>query len=393
MATTIGQASAPPSEPGAGFWLPELPTGRYQGADFLALEMKHVWNKSWLFVGHSNELTAVGAFKLFQELGRSVIVIRGADNVIRAFHNTCRHRGAELLQESKGVTKRFVCPYHAWGYDLKGNLVSVPDAEDFPCLKKEEKSLLAVRCELWRGLIYINFDPSAMSLAEYMMPLSAEYADIPFEKLVPKFDLSYDLAGNWKAVYDNFLEGYHVSVVHARTVGNQLDGNSCSQVLYRNGHGRMITKLRRQNAPLLNGEMDESIRLSDRFKQSVEGMMPFPNGTFVLDSVSVSVLHFWPVGHDKTRIKTLFFALQGGNNQDNEEYWAAFKQYQDAIMAEDQVLLPGIQRNIDNGTSPTMVLKNDERLIHGYHQEIDRLIGPENIDPQLRVARHIPVEG
>jgi len=374
------------------FYVPELPTGRYQGTAFYALEVEHVWNKSWLFVGHVSELEKAGSYKLFSEMGRSVIVSRGEDHVIRAFHNTCRHRGAEILVQPTGVAKRFICPYHAWGYNLSGELVSVPELEDFPCLEKEEKSLLPVRCEVFRGFMYINFDDNAAPVSEYMAPIAPVYADIPFENLVKKFELCYDVVGNWKAVYDNFLEGYHVSTVHARTVGNQLDNKQAQALRYANGHGRMITKLRRKNAPLLNGEMDETARISDRFEDSIEGMTPFPNGNFVIDAMSVSILHFWPVGHDNTRIRSFFFALPGSAQEDNQEYWDAFKNYQDQILEEDRQLLPGIQRNINNGTSPTMVLKNGEQIIHNYHQEIDRLIGPERIDPALRVKKFLPID-
>jgi len=387
----VNDARAPASEKKV-FSVPELPTGRYRGTAFYALELEYVWNKSWLFVGHVSELEKTGSYKLFQELGRSVIVSRGEGDVIRAFHNTCRHRGAEILLEPKGVAKRFICPYHSWGYNLSGDLVSVPELEDFPCLKKEEKGLLPVRCEVFRGFVYINFDENAAPLSEYMAPVQPVYADIPFEKLVPKFELSYDVVGNWKAVYDNFLEGYHVSTVHARTVGNQLDGKGTQALRYANGHGRMITKLRRQNAPLLNGEMDETARISDRFSESIEGLMPFPNGNFVIDSMSVSVLHFWPVGHDNARIRSVFFALKGSTQENNQEYWDAFRNYQNEILEEDRVLLPGIQRNINNGTSPTMVLKNGEQIIHNYHQEIDRLIGSERIEPALRVKEFLPIE-
>src|SRR3546814_16737695 len=80
-----------------------------------------------------------------------------------AFHKICRHRGAALLQEPTGTERRFVCPYHSWGYAIDGKLVSVPEAHNFACLEKSENGLLPVRCETWRGMIFINLDGTARS--------------------------------------------------------------------------------------------------------------------------------------------------------------------------------------------------------------------------------------
>src|SRR3546814_18608566 len=104
-----------------------------------------------------------------------------------AFHKICRHRGAALLQEPTGTERRFVCPYHSWGYAIDGKLVSVPEAHNFACLEKSENGLLPVRCETWRGLIFINLDDNAQPLAEFFAPITAETADFrPDERRVGK---------------------------------------------------------------------------------------------------------------------------------------------------------------------------------------------------------------
>ena len=96
--------------------LPDLAAARYFDPEFYRLEMEHVFRKSWLCVGHTSQLPQSGSYRLFEQFDQSIILSRGSDDRIRAFKNTCRHRGAALVTQPEGVAKRFICPYHAWGY-------------------------------------------------------------------------------------------------------------------------------------------------------------------------------------------------------------------------------------------------------------------------------------
>src|SRR3546814_4423184 len=99
--------------------LPNVPTARYYDAEFAAAEIRHMWKKTWLLVGVESELKDPGSYLLFEELDLSVIVRRGKDGSIGGFHNICPHRGAALVTEPRGHLARFVCPYHAWSFDLR----------------------------------------------------------------------------------------------------------------------------------------------------------------------------------------------------------------------------------------------------------------------------------
>jgi phenylpropionate dioxygenase-like ring-hydroxylating dioxygenase large terminal subunit len=139
--------------------LPTLPAARYFDQQFFDLEIEHVFKKTWLSAGHISELPNPGSYRLFERLGLSIIVSRGLQGEIRAFRNVCRHRGAAILREEKGTARRFVCPYHAWTYSLDGKLVTVPEESyNFACFDKAEHPLQQVRCEVWKGFIFINLD-------------------------------------------------------------------------------------------------------------------------------------------------------------------------------------------------------------------------------------------
>src|SRR3546814_5148949 len=103
---------------------------------------------------------------------------------MRAFRNVGQHRGAALVTEPSGTARRFVCPYHAWGYSSEGELKSVPEAHNFACLNKVEKPLSQVRCDVWRGFIFINFDDNARPLEDFMAPLSKQIQDFPLDDMI-----------------------------------------------------------------------------------------------------------------------------------------------------------------------------------------------------------------
>ena len=107
-----------------------------------------------------------------------VLVIRGADGALRAFMNSCRHRGAPVVRDVEGVTRLLVCHYHSWGYDLAGNLKRLPDERDFADLCKEDRGLVKVRCERWGGFVFVNLDDDAPPLLEWIAPLADRLPEI-----------------------------------------------------------------------------------------------------------------------------------------------------------------------------------------------------------------------
>src|SRR3546814_20276345 len=124
-----------------------------------------------------------------------------------------------------------------WGYAIDGKLVSVPEAHNFACLEKSVNGLLPVRCETWRGMIFINLDDNAQPLAEFFAPITAETADFPFEDLVVNDTVVVEMDCNWKAAYDNFLEIYHVNSIQKEDRTSVAWGKSGSLRVDRGSSG------------------------------------------------------------------------------------------------------------------------------------------------------------
>src|SRR5687767_205806 len=128
----------------------DIPGGRHTSDEFWELEQQHMWSKAWVLAGRAEAIPNPGDYFLFDSLRFPIIVIRGKDSVVRAFYNTCQHRGAPVVREAIGTARQLRCQYHSWTYDItEGQLISVPDERDFVGLDKAERCLPRLRCEIW----------------------------------------------------------------------------------------------------------------------------------------------------------------------------------------------------------------------------------------------------
>lgn len=367
--------------------IPPLPAARYSDPGFYALEIEHVFRKTWLAAGHVSELPKPGSYKLFEELNQSIIVSRGTDDVVRAFKNACRHRAAAIVTEPTGVARRFVCPYHAWGYATDGTLKSVPEPQNFACLNKAELSLHQVRCEVWRGFIFINLDENAGSLADFMAPIAALVEDFPFETMTVKGTVTTEIECNWKTGYDNFLESYHINTVHQKTIAPFIDTKTWTAQRLPHGHGCLRTFKRGQSLFASENISAEGVadEVSDRYRQMTIAIPRFPNGTAGLDPAGFNWQSFWPIGPDKMRIVNLYLGATLPDAEEDRKYWSDFVTYNDKILAEDMYLFPSMQRSMREGDVSHVILATQEQHIQWYHENIDRAIGPDRVPEHLRV--------
>jgi phenylpropionate dioxygenase-like ring-hydroxylating dioxygenase large terminal subunit len=157
-------------------------------------------------------------------LGKNIIIVRGKDRQIRAFHNVCRHRGTNVA-EGSGNCKYFTCRFHGWVYDTQGNIRDIPEAAQFYELDRSKLNLDPVHCELWKNFIFVNFDRKPReTLTEQLAEIGDKLAEFPFESMKVAGRWGATLKANWKLFLDAFQEGYHVATVHAGTIGNYFTG-------------------------------------------------------------------------------------------------------------------------------------------------------------------------
>ena len=193
-----------------------LPGWLYTDAEYFAVECDRVVRPSWQIVCHESDLPNPGDWRTIDYLGESIVVLRGDDHGLRAFHNVCRHRAMRLVEGAAGCARKLVCPYHAWTYELDGRLYGVPMKRDYPALRLEDNGLAPIEIDRWRGFVFVRLeDDGGPSVADMMAPYDHEIAPYRFEDMRRLSDVRLrERAVNWKNVGDNYSDNLHIPVAH-----------------------------------------------------------------------------------------------------------------------------------------------------------------------------------
>jgi len=374
--------------------LPDIPAGRYVAEDFFRLEQENIWHKSWLFAGHTDELLEIGEYKLWDDAGVPVVMVRGEDGVIRAFYNTCRHRGAPVVKDQHGQTQRLQCPYHGWTYRLDGELIAVPDQRDFIELDKSTRGLIPLRCETWGGWLFVNFDADAQPLLDYLGAAVDDFAQFELDGLRFYEKHHFTIGANWKACVDAFMEVYHLQFVHPDTVNELLDHQAAVMGLLKNGHSRMFTRLRHGAQPS-DPAVAEISSVGELPRTTNMAYNLFPNFIVPLDMTGFPLLIFWPQDIRTTRMDVWWFGPPDGSSTPQDRVWQdrarLNQQWQerlalfDIVLAEDTQWLPSVQRSMETPAFTGVPLNYQERRLYHVHEAIDACIGVDKIPELLRV--------
>lgn len=373
--------------------LPDIPRRRYLDAAFYEAELTHVWRKSWLLVGHESEYPQAGSYRQFEFDRAPIVVVRGKDLRLRAFLNSCQHRGATVLKAREGCTKVMSCQYHGWTYNLEGQLIGIPEEETFPHLKAEERSLVSLRCEQLGGMIFINFDHDAPALRDWLTPAFLDHYGAIFESpMRVVWRKSWDFGCNWKLPVEAFREAYHIDTVHKQTVAQMIDCKRAMVELNGNGHDSIIVPYWPKQA-MQDGEWDAIPMLSSltplpgtERRHFVENVMEgnlFPNVSFAIQSVGFPLFSMWPIAIDRCRVDVLWLGVDRGDAPRSAE-WDTLIAGSDVVAGEDLANLMSMQASLAADPDKGVPLATKEVGIYQLHAEIDRLLG-EQVPPAWRV--------
>jgi Rieske 2Fe-2S family protein len=193
----------------------------YTAPDIFNADMERIWRRHWLYAGHACLIPQPGDWMTWAIGHDSVILVRGRDGELRAFHNTCRHRGARVCREESGHARAFVCPYHAWTYDLDGRLKTATEREFG--VRQDKLGLHPVPVKNIAGLLFValgddpaGFDQAVAEVGEKMTHQGLEDA-----KLAKS--IRYAVKANWKLIFENNRECYHCNTAHPEYVQGTYD--------------------------------------------------------------------------------------------------------------------------------------------------------------------------
>jgi phenylpropionate dioxygenase-like ring-hydroxylating dioxygenase large terminal subunit len=226
-----------------------VPKERYTTRDFTELEQARLWPRVWQIACREEQVARAGDFVEYAIGKEGVAIVRAESGALHAFYNACLHRGRRLAEGCGSFAQGAIrCPYHGWCYALDGRLVDVPDRDEFTGLP-DDLALAPVRVDTWGGFVFVNLDPDAAPLLDYLDPLPTLLAPYHLDQMRLRASLGTIIDANWKAVVDAFNEGYHVQGLHTQILPWTDDVSIQYEQFERHAHYGRLAGARRELRP------------------------------------------------------------------------------------------------------------------------------------------------
>jgi phenylpropionate dioxygenase-like ring-hydroxylating dioxygenase large terminal subunit len=216
----------------------DVPVSRYTSRAWHEREVGRLWKRVWQFACREEQLPNVGSYIVYDIANMSFIVVRSSEHEIKAFYNACLHRGRQL-KDFSGRCTEFRCPFHGFTWALNGALASVPARWDFEHVVDEEFALPEAKVGTWGGFVFINPDPDAQPLADFLGEMPEQFARWKLEDRYLQGHVQKVIRANWKIVQEAFCESYHAPTTHPQTALYLGDVNS--QIDIWDNFARVIT--------------------------------------------------------------------------------------------------------------------------------------------------------
>jgi carnitine monooxygenase subunit len=353
-----------------------LPAWTYDDPEFAKVEIERVFRPAWQVVCHVSDVPKPGDWHSLEYIDESVIVVKGTDKKLRAFTNVCRHRGSRLVDGASGCAKKFVCPYHAWTYDLGGHLTGVPDSASYPTLDKDAAGLVAVEMEIWRGFIFVRLESGGPSVADMMAPYEDKVAPHRFEELKAVGRVTIRPRDvNWKNVGDNYSDGLHIPVAHPGLT--RLFGKSYGI--------EAVPHVDRMWGDLIDRP---SVNWSERAYQNILPSVPhlpeaqqrswlyfklWPSVAFDIYPDQVDFMQWLPTGPTSCVIREISYALPDDRREMRVARYLNWR-INRQVNAEDTVLITRVQQGMASQSFAMGPLSNKEVCLKSFCKRIRELI-------------------
>jgi len=338
------------------------PVVNYTSSERLEAEIARIFRRQACVFAPAAALPEAGSYMARDVTGLPIIAVRGHDGVVRAFKNSCRHRGAALA-EGTGCKKTLVCPYHAWTYGLDGKLRGIPDEHGFPGVKKEEHGLVPVAAFEKYGLVFLNLEGSNGP---------DEHLEEMGEIIGPKFQVishtEREVEANWKLIAEGFLEGYHIKHTHPETFyPRQYDNLNVIEQFGPNNRitypFRVVEKLKERPADAWVG------------REVVTNVYHlFPNCMISIHPASIGVSVFEPLAPDRTNV--ISFMVSDVMDSDQGRYVVGkAKDLIVAAKAEDRFVVSANQKGIKSGANEYLTFGLFEGALRHFHKTLSERLG------------------
>jgi carnitine monooxygenase subunit len=353
-----------------------LPGWVYHDPAFFKVEMDRVIRPSWQVVCHCNDIPNAGDWHSLELLGENVIVLRGDDGAVRAFHNVCRHRASRIVDGSSGCVKKLVCPYHGWSYEKDGRLSGVPGKADYPGLDIGRLGLHLVEAEVWHGFIFIRLESSGQSVAKMMAPYEEMIAPYRFEEMQAFGRVTLrPRAVNWKNIADNYSDGLHIPVAHpglTRLFGRGYGIEANEHVdrmwgdLVERPSANPSERAYQKYLPRVDHLPEERQRHWLYFKL-------WPNVAFDIYPDQVDFMQFIPVSPSQTLIREIAYALPDSRREMKAARYLNWR-INRQVNAEDTALIARVQAGMQSRSYQPGPLGESEVCLRSFARKLRALI-------------------
>lgn len=206
----------------------DIAFARYTSANFFQAEFSKMWTKTWQWACREEHIPNIGDYVVYDIGAFSFIIIRTGDDTVKAFYNSCLHRGMQLCEPgTAGKNKQFLrCPFHGFTWNIEGTLKEIPCRWDFPHIKDEEFCLPEIKLAIWGGFVFVNMNPDAVPLEEYLEVLPDHFSQWLLQKRFVSLHVEKVLPANWKMAMEAFIEAFHVLATHSESVRSVSDANA-----------------------------------------------------------------------------------------------------------------------------------------------------------------------
>jgi choline monooxygenase len=347
----------------------------YSSQALFDLELQTIFKDQWVCAGRLDELRKPGDYTTLTHGTVPILVVKQESGAIEAMLNICSHRMAPVAK-GRGNLRRFICPYHAWAYDLDGSLLAAPRMPDN--FKRSECGLRKLAVETWMGFIYVNPDASAPSLADTLKPLSELFRPYPLPRMKTMRHSHEVWECNWKIAVENFLESYHFDMVHTRTLAPfspqntlrmvaEADNYAFHEFVWPEGSTERIEGSLLMDNPDITPEQERTVYFGG----------VFPNHLFTVQYDQIAWLRMQPLAVDRTLVD---FGLAGAFNipddepPDPQHPEFHYLRLADTVNAEDRAIVEAIQTNARSGLGSPSRLHPTEHGLLTFARYINRRV-------------------
>src|SRR3954451_7731247 len=304
-----------------------IPARLYNDPVYLELERERIFAHTWQLVGRAEQVAESGQF-FTAEVGNDAIVVLRDGDMLRGFYNICLHRAGPVAYGC-GKRQTLQCKYHGWTYTLDGTLLRAPEMEGVENFRPNELHLLAVQVATWGPLVFANLDGKAPPLAEVLEEIPGRVAPFHCEQMRFVLRKEWDLACNWKVYVDNYLEGYHLPVVHPG-LHKELDYDQ-----YRVEPHRYYSLQHAPLRPVPPHLAAQRQYVPNAPEDQAQYYWLFPNTMLNVYLGQVQTNVVLPMGHDRCKVIFEWFAFEPPADPATDPAWSRLVAFSDEIQAED----------------------------------------------------------